>query len=543
MDKELPIRLLGDHRVLHFAKEQLRELFKLSAQPLALSIQSFVIATFEQLQEQHLALCDIVAAPLHEAQYSDEFIIKQLEGVVYLIGCSERAVLYAVYQYGESSMGLHWIYPGKAPTRIVNEMYNEQRQHYKPVMERRGFVFETIDDVPYMQSMVIWLAQNKINELFFTFTLWDKIGAYLQELIIDRGFMITLGGHSTKFFLERQAAEQSLKANHPYTAKQQLDYTDLSWQLPLVDSIAAYCAKVPNFKRLSLWPEDIKHQQSEQFLAHYIAFTERMQSGLQQAGLQVEVEHIAYNAGLAWDMLEKENLQSSSVIDTLYAYWGRDYRYPYIDAVSDSDRRAHEALLDWISSVHKQGKEVTMFEYYSDHFMLSPIFPMLPTRIAGDISYYASIGIDGMTNLVVPCPANEHYSWQWNHSYNSYLYARSLWKESLEVINEHYYQYFPATIRGAIRSFFTKLEEHAAALTSWNTPLFPARAVDAAKAIATDEERQLIVTRLDEIVNSAEQCMRHIASSQHDEIISCLKHYIDYSNDVKAQWLKREDTH
>ena len=44
--------------VLHFAKEQLRELFKLSAQPLALSIQSFVIATFEQLQEQHLALCE-----------------------------------------------------------------------------------------------------------------------------------------------------------------------------------------------------------------------------------------------------------------------------------------------------------------------------------------------------------------------------------------------------------------------------------------------------------------------------------------------------
>ena len=77
-----------------------------------------------------------------------------------------------------------------------------------------------------------------------------------------------------------------------------------------------------------MWPEDIgiDEKNAADFYRTYIRFTEKLKEALDKEGLHVEVEYIVYNAGLSWNMLERENqTEASDQVDALYAYWGRDY--------------------------------------------------------------------------------------------------------------------------------------------------------------------------------------------------------------------------
>lgn len=526
---------LGQGRVLRFAMDEWGRLYERAGKPL--SVQRLVLGTWEQLRQAEPEQSAGIAGQLKAARFTDEYVISQRERSVYLIGVCERAALYAVYRYAELALGLRWIFPGEQPARLETAAEIDSPLHEAPRLERRGFVFETIDDVPFMQGMVDWLAKNKINELFFTFTLWDKIGSELQELIADRGLDVALGGHSASFFLNRQAAEKAEQAaDHPYMAKRQLDYTDVSWQHGLIRQAADYCRAVTNLKRISLWPEDIKHQQADAFLTHYTAFTERLDEGLKRAGLQLEVEHIAYNAGLAWDMLELNGQEPSDRVETLYAYWGRDYRFAPDKSENASDQRAYSALKDWLSRLRPVGRKLTVFEYYSDHFMLSPLFPMLAGRIAEDVNRYAELGVHGLTNLVVPCRV-DGYSYQWNQVFNSYAFARALWKEPADEIMRQFAAFFAAVLRPHVARLYEQLEKEATVLTSWNVPLFPARAVDPLKAASySEEDKKQVIGQLDRIIALTERYLAVEEMNASPQLKQTLVHYGSYARLMKQQW-------
>ncbi|RIX49338.1 hypothetical protein D3P08_22550 [Paenibacillus nanensis] len=535
MGADIRVELLGQGRVLRFARDEWTRLYERAGEPL--SVQRVVLGTREQLRQAEPGQSAAIAGPLETARFTDEFVISQQGHSVYLIGGCERAALYAVYRYAELALGLRWIFPGEQPARLEPAAGFDSPLHEAPRLERRGFVFETIDDVPFMQGMVDWLAKNKINELFFTFTLWDKIGSALRELIADRGLDVTLGGHSASFFLDRQQKEKAAQAaDHPYTAKRQLDYTDVSWQHGLIRQAADFCRDVTNLKRISLWPEDIQHQQADSFLTHYTAFTERLDEGLRRAGLRLEVEHIAYNAGLAWDMLELGGQKPSERVETLYAYWGRDYRFGPDKSESVSDQRAYSALSDWLNRLRPVGRKLTVFEYYSDHFMLSPLFPMLGGRIAEDVNRYAELGVYGMTNLVVPCRV-DGYGYQWNQVFNSYAFARALWKEPADEIMRQFAAFFAAELRPLIGSLYEQLEKEVTVLTSWNVPLFPARAVDPLKVASyAEEDKKQVIGQLDRIMELAERYLAMEEMNASPQLKQTLVHYASYARLMKEQW-------
>src|SRR5690606_36340658 len=136
----------------------------------------------------------------------------------------------------------------------------------------------------------------------------------------------------------------------------------------------------------------------------------------------------------SWDMLELPGgMATSEELNTLYAYWGRDYSEPWSPDSRPEDARAFAALESWTRETNRQNRQICVFEYYSDHFMLSPLFPSLPERIHDDLTRFKSLGIDAVTNLVVPYPqAGADYSWKWAQGYNSYLFARMSWGDSYD---------------------------------------------------------------------------------------------------------------
>lgn len=350
-----------------------------------------------------------------------------------------------------------------------------------------------------------------------------------------------------KFIQSLQSADPTIHqqemetADHPYTAKEQFDFEQMDWQQPMFEQIAEYCRSVPGLTRLSLWPEDMAASHASEFLQHYMNFTERLQTYLHQAGIPIEVEHIAYNAGLAWNMLEMEG-ESSKYIDTLYAYWGRDYRYSYEKSEHGTDHRAERALRQWSEQTTKHGRKLTVFEYYSDHFMLTNLFSVLTRRITEDIAYYEGLSLHGMLNLVVPYRGEEDYPWKWASGLNSYIFAKSMWSVHYEQMMKDYYLYYPQHERKAVQDIIELLERKLPAVTSWNVPLFPARAVDPGKVDASPYKQE-IAAMLEDIAVQVKQAILDSGLDEHHRVIELATYVSGYAKRLSEQWLLVANSH
>lgn len=536
---------VNNETVLAFAQQEWERLRKLNSRAVGKAVW---LCTWEQLRHAEADLLD-QANKQFKAIYSDSFFIIEKEEQIIIAGNGDRAVLFGVYQYAQDVWGLHAVYPllgdeslneFSDPKDASTRAYTVNEIHiFSPAMERRGFVFETINDPSYLKAMIHWFGQNKINEMFFTFSLWDQVKEHIAPEIRKRGIQVTLGGHSMKFLQKlntEEADHPQETANHPYTAKEQFDFENKDWQLPLIHKIIAYCRTVPNLTTISLWPEDIAAKQSSDFVRPYIEFTELLKDELARAGLSLSVEHIAYNAGLAWHMLELSGDNSAS-IDTLYAYWGRDYRFGYVDSPKVEDKRAEAALKQWAAAVSNKERKLTIFEYYSDHYMLTNLFPNLSRRIIEDVTYYSQYELHGMTNLVVPYRGEDDYSWKRASGLNSYVFAQAFWIRDYEQIMDNYYSYYPKHERASARRLMEAIEEELAAVTSWNVVLFPARATDPLQIRNGKQHKEAVIAMLQQIEEKLEAAVQDSTLVQEHAVARLANYVISYARRIKEQWI------
>lgn len=523
------IVLLRNQKTLQFAAEELAKLLKEfgGAEQADISTISgggapagkFVLGTYEDFRSSGISL-EGLPQDAEEAG-EDAYAIAPWNGGVLLAGATERAVLFAVYAFAREQWKVSFPFPNRPePTGGIRtaSWVPAQPIFSKPLFARRGFVIENVYDANFLVKMIDWMAKNRVSELFLTFMLWDRMREVIEPELDKRGMTLTLGGHSMRFFLERERNEaEAAVQDHPYHSRFQFDYEDESWQEEFCERIARYCAAVPLLTRVSMWPEDVGVQSGDgsdgSFIAGYIRFTERLKRKFAEKQVNVEVEHIAYNAGLSWEMLERKSANASAELDTLFAYWGRDYSESYPSSTEEG-ARAYAALQDWRQATAQQGRKLTIFEYYSDHFMMSWLFPALAEQIAKDVQDYRRIGADGIVDLIVPyvpkpnkpagtVPMLEEYDWQWIHGYNSFIFASLTWGDSLEEARDHYLRAYAPEERPAVEQLLSEIERVVAPLTRWNVPLFKARAADPEKAGDTPHGGRIAdmyrdVTRLSE---------------------------------------------
>ncbi|WP_318615572.1 hypothetical protein [Sporosarcina sp. YIM B06819] len=416
----------------------------------------------------------------------DGFSYVSVGNDVWIIGNEPRSILYGVYRYCRQQFGYRWIELDKETIVKPISTTKEELTIYEPLFARRGNILETINDPVYIQTLIDWGVKNGHNEYFFTFFLWDAIKSYVTPALRKRGVHVTLGGHSLSYLLkeiQKESAGNMLGRDEKLKFFAENTYL----QDKVIDKIVAICLENKVVTRISLWPEDIgiDEKNAHGFLPTYIRFTEKLKLALNGVGLQVEVEYIVYNAGLSWNMLEREHqTEASNQVDALYAYWGRDYSSG-IDANEPRQERAYQALRDWNEQARKQGRSLTVLEYYSDHFMLSELFPPLLMRIQQDLQDYKQLAINGVLNLIVPTHQKQpvrmaDYPWKWIHHLNNYVYSRIAWGEKYEVVVEEYFAMFNED-KVVFRDMLIELEKLVSQHTKWNSSLFPARVVDPEK--------------------------------------------------------------
>ena len=489
---------------------------------------------FEELKRFYTGKTPVIFEYFDIPKNGIEFDITQTEESYVIRGNTPRSLLYGVYKFIEKVEGIVF-FDLHQPQKIVAQGISSTYEGI-PKFARRGNVFETIDDIPFLKSMLDVGTKNGLNEAFFTFFLWDEVKEALLPEIKKRGIDVTLGGHSLRYLVAKAngvtvsgksaadgAVNDLIGEETEFTAANAIRNHDFlqdeKAQQAVIKIIVSYCKTEPVIGRISLWPEDVgaKGEEAKLFLTQYIAFTEKLQQALATANLQVEVEHIVYNAGLSWEMLERKEHQVSSA-NVLYAYWGRNYAQSF---KSKRDQRAWDSLLDWRKATNKQ---VTIFEYYSDHFMLSELFPLLFNRIKMDTERYKEIGCEGMVNLVVPLhkvakaqPHMEQYDYQQFQQLNNIVFARSLW-EGVETV--------PHLLSSSMQELAAKIEALFAQNSQYNASFFPNRVVEAKNPNSKTEVLDLL--------NAMEQLL------QQEQIEEPLQKYVEalqqVVNATKLRW-------
>ncbi|WP_042146649.1 alpha-glucuronidase family glycosyl hydrolase [Paucisalibacillus sp. EB02] len=541
----------SNHKTVLFAVEELRRLHMQCN--INLSIYSSTKIEIPISSERRIYLMLEKDFQLEKQTLAtDGFFITQANGDVYIVGESERAILYGVYHYAENQLGYRFV--GLKET--LQEPFTPEKIQMKvsnPILRRRGTILETIRDPQYVTQLIDWGAKNGLNEFFFTFFLWNEIGSYLYRELEKRNYNVTLGGHSLSFLLGEKVNELEEGAAFFSKESQHQEY--------VIQRILVICQENPIVRRISLWPEDVGITEKDYaiFMPNYISFVEELKERLSANHLDVEVEHIVYNAGLEWNMLERNpNMQPSSRVDVLYAFWGRNYGESLLNQ-EENQLRAYQALKDWKQQVEYKHTSLTVLEYYSDHFMLSELFPPLMQRIKKDMKVYQSLGVEGVLNLIVPVHRKQaeseldgRYPWKWVQMMNHYFYAGFSWGKDFNLLCDQFFQLF-GEHANSYREFLQQLEVKLANHTSYNIPLFPARIIDPEKVTDLSVVSE-IVSYLDHLLAfMAEHSMRlnpslltiqqddNYSSFNEEENLLFYLHYLKLTlESVRDKWREKQ---
>ncbi|MEH7226060.1 hypothetical protein V7112_19785 [Bacillus sp. JJ1566] len=516
--------ILNYDKPILFAKEELLKYTARVGQDIS---YSFVLGLEQDFFEQGL----IKQSEFKDEPIGDFFRFVQKGSEIYIIGSNARSVLYGVYHICKKFFGYKWVNFLSKEKSEYKEVCFIKSEIHSGKMVRRGLVIENYDDISFLLKVIDWAAKHYLNELFFTFMLWDKVQHVVEKEIEKRGLTITIGGHSMHYLLKSISVSE----------KKQIDFSDDSWKGLLIEKINNYVIETPSVSRLSLWPADFGIEDDDHFLARYIEFTEQVKNQIPR----IEVEHIAYNAGLSWDMLELPgNLDSSKTVNTLFAYWGRNYQQSFTN-----EERAFKALQKWCHVTKASQQEITIFEYYSDHFMLGDLFPPLFHRIHEDIEVYSKLGIKQMVNLIVPYLPKENakqidfnFPWESLQLMNSYYFARLTWGDSIEDIEEDFYSIFHEHQK-FVKEVLEKLESALSEVSKWNVPLFPSRLIDPEKVESFDD-LHLIISDLKRWKRELEQLKVHSDLEMKDPF-SLIAFYLNYVceklEDYLHQWNDKVD--
>jgi hypothetical protein len=434
----------------------------------------------------------------------DEFSIDIEEGNLIISGSNGRSVLYGVYKSLDLYIGYKWVNPEceyvplKAP-----EIIYIQSKSYKADFPKRGIVLENSESPEYVLRIIDWMTKNNYNSIFFTFHLWESNKHLLREEIKKRGLLLTLGGHNIDMFLPSSRYFQENPEWFALYNENRIDtqpcFSSEEGTNTIIGNILEYCKNEKIINTICIWPNDNLYTckcdkcVKSGFINTYIEFLDKLKRHAAKAGMKINIQHIAYNAQLEWEMLDTVPVNND--LDTLVACWGRDYTYGLNHPSNQYDIRFNKCIKNWIKACKENfGTRFSMFEYYGDYWMLTALFPPLIKKILKDVEFLMKSGADEITCLIVPfylpekiiheellnekMPENpSQYEFNSERTvlwFNLYVLACKMWDCSAsysEIMQRYCSAYFGKEKNKAAR-LIRVLEKSLSVISSFNTRFF-----------------------------------------------------------------------
>jgi len=437
---------------------------------------------------------------------NDGFRISVSDSLLRIRGNNPRSLLFGVYSFLKRYCGCRWLDPREEiipGTKSVVVTLEEPWCEESPIRRRNMYPEGHRLPVSLARSLIAWAPRNNISDITVSFSAWEKWRSSLAPELEKRGLRLSLSGHCLPMFVPKTEFESHpewfARIDGKRTPRGQYCFSSQSFRKELTRRMLEFVEDEPLLAKLSIWAQDnsllceCARCRKTGFLRSFVDCI----NGVAKAGRKrfpgVGIEFLAYNAALAWDMLEPVGGLDLSHCSTEIAYWGRDYRYGVGVSRAPADQRAVRCMEGWRKAT---SNSLHILEYYTGLWMHTHLIAPLPTVIAGDCSAYATMGIDELDTLIVLCAADLHEKARSVARYapllypNLYFYATFAWnpgRKPGDVLDDYCLTLFGSDGRLCMK-YLLKLEQVLANISSFNRALFRLRFVDIWHRDVTPEE-------------------------------------------------------
>ena len=472
----------NDDPVLPFAKQELRRHLKRSAP-----------AKGRNPKTSRIIL-------LASDESGDGFRVSAEKDAVTIHGSNPRSLLVAVYAFLKRVCGYRWYAPDQeiAPRNRTLELRLDKPWEEKALFNRRGLYAEGSGfGLGFLRRLIDWCPKNNISDLTFSMSAWPEWKERVGTQLGKRGLRLNLSGHCLPKFVPRDLFEK-----HPdwfaLVGGQRIPHGQYCFSSPgfnrhLIKEMLDFIGAEPLLARMSIWAQDTSLVcecpacRKKGFMKSFVDSINRLAAACEKRARKVKIEFLAYNAGLAWEMLEPDKSLFPLKCSTELAYWGRDYRYDFARSPAAGDRRAKKCFQRWRKN---SDRTLNLLEYYTDVWMLTHLITAQPDIIARDMGEYARLGIDDICTLIVSCAyslgdrtfsraevARKIYP-------NMYFFARNAWRPDPGVLKDYCEKLYLQNSTYC-EKVLRHLEKVLGEVSSFNIDLFRLRFVDPWRRDAT----------------------------------------------------------
>ncbi|MCX4790507.1 MULTISPECIES: DUF4838 domain-containing protein [unclassified Streptomyces] len=366
-------------------------------------------------------------------QVADSYLVSATPHGVLLSGVGDRGVVYATYalleQFGVGFFAPQFsYYQGAAETvpQTVDITVRAQTSLVTPPWPVRRKAIEEGWSISQssLTALIDWMGKQRLNVLVFPYdyygagvTRYEDFAAGMAPELAKRGIIVEVGGHGYDAFLRR--------ADYPqyYTPGVNVfNVHDDAAVSQYIANVVTYLRARPEIAIFDCWPPD-GATWPKATLAEFgtatnaeVHVVNKLVSALADAGLHVQVERIAYGAGLDTPTAGY-TFDPKVLID--FAAYGRTYSVPLGDPSSAVNAHHLDVLRRWRAA---HPGTLAIYDYsrrYRWRELGNPI-----GVLAQDADVYRSVGVNGIGAYSEPA--------NWLQFEAIHLFgARSAWNPTL----------------------------------------------------------------------------------------------------------------
>ncbi|GAA3485245.1 DUF4838 domain-containing protein [Streptomyces yanii] len=460
-------------------------------------------------------------------QATDTYLVSAAPLGVLLSGVGDRGVVHATYALLEQ-LGVGFFapqfsyYQGAAETvpQTADITVRTRTSLVTPPWRVRRKAIEEGWSINQssLTALIDWMGKQRLNVLVFPYdyygigvTRYEDFAAGMAPELAKRGIVVEVGGHGYDAFLSR--------ADYPqyYTPGYNVfNVHDDAAVSQYIANVVAYLRDRPEIAVFDCWPPD-GASWSKTTLAAFgtatnaeVHVVNKLVAALAHAGLRVQVERIAYNAGLDTPTAGY-TFDPKVLID--FAAYGRTYSVPLGDPSSSVNAHYLDVLRQW-RAVHPG--TLAIYDYsrrYRWRELGNPI-----GVLAQDAGTYRSAGVDGIGSYAEPA------SWLQFEAVHLFA-ARSAWNSTL-TYDDFVRSYLPARFGPAAQEMADYLGRTADDPDVLNTPgqatalrtKYQAAAADVAAARAKTDRSSAAAIVLDRLARGCELALADIDITRYTQV-------------------------
>ena len=384
----------------------------------------------------------------------DEYGIFSRNKSLYLVGGSDRAVLYVVYDF-LSQLGCRWIAPDfyffEGHSRLIPEQTElkyicSPDRIEKPVFKYRKLYIEEglSHNIENLKQLIDWMPKARFNVLVAPLNYegkdcakWDNWREQMVPELKKRGITIEVGGHGYQNFMNAEMENGKLFKKHPdwfgvnksgqRSADPHIVFCSSNPYAVayLQNNLLAYLKERPEINIFDFWPPDNeawcecdKCRAMGSATDRHALLVSQTARFIHSKNPAVKLECIAYSRYV--EPPQNEILDSNVLLD--FCPINQSFEYQIYNDNSVNNKFYKENLLSW-QKLFKG--EISIYSYYRKYAWRSlPV--ILPHFMQNDLRFYRDNGIRGISVYSEP---GDWFTFGLNH----FVFSHLAWNPDADV--------------------------------------------------------------------------------------------------------------